>query len=40
MIQVITVPDEEFEAYRTTVDFIQRYIFGRHAFMPGANGIK
>ena len=27
MIQVITVPDEEFEAYRTTVDFIQRYIF-------------
>ena len=27
MIQVITVPDEEFAAYRTTVDFIQRYIF-------------
>ena len=27
MIQVITVPDEEFAAYRKTVDFIQRYIF-------------
>ena len=27
MIQVITVPDDEFAAYRKTVDFIQRYIF-------------
>ena len=27
MIQVITVPDEDFAAYRKTVDFIQRYIF-------------
>ena len=32
MIQVITVPDEEFEAYRTTVDFIQRYIFQAACF--------
>ena len=27
LIQVITIPDDKFESYRLTVDFIQRYIF-------------
>ena len=27
LIQVITVPDDDFEEYRSSVDFIQRYIF-------------
>ena len=27
MVQVITVPDSDFEAYRSSLDFIQRYIF-------------
>jgi cyclopropane-fatty-acyl-phospholipid synthase len=27
MIQVITLPDEQFEDYRSTTDFIQKYIF-------------
>jgi len=36
MIQVITVPDTEFETYRKTVDFIQKFVFpGGMLLSPG-----